>query len=307
MVVLFGLRRKVGGMDKDEVARAVLASLGGASNVLTNTVCMTRLRVTLANPAQVNYEQLTDVRGVLGTASRGTNGLEVVFGPRMIDGIYHAFISLTGKAAGADDLFPMSRQETNMRVQIRTEKRSQASDTSTSGIDSFLNESDMSRLEDIFGKREEEDEPSSSQPNTWRLLVINGPNLNMLGMGSCTIEDSPDDFASLLELCKQAAQDVGFARCDCFQSNHEGDLVDKIQDAFGLYEAIVINPGAYGASSALCEALGAVGVPAVEVHLPKYSEADAVGDACISAISGHGVDGYRKAIIAAAQHLNQLA
>ena len=295
-------------MDKDEVARAVLASLGGASNVLTNTVCMTRLRVTLANPAQVNYEQLTDVRGVLGTASRGTNGLEVVFGPRMIDGIYHAFISLTGKAAGADDLFPMSRQETNMRVQIRTEKRSQASDSGTSGIESFINESDMSRLEDIFGKREEkDDEPLSEQSGTWRLLVINGPNLNMLGMGSCTIEDSPDDFASLLELCKQAAQNVGFARCDCFQSNHEGDLVDKIQDAFGLYEAIVINPGAYGASSALREALGAVGVPAVEVHLLKYSKTDAVGNACVATISGHGTEGYRRAIIAAAQHLNQFA
>jgi 3-dehydroquinate dehydratase-2 len=295
-------------MDKDEVARAVLVALGGADNVLTNTVCMTRLRVTLASPEQVDYEQLADVRGVLGTASRGNNGLEVVFGPRIIDGIYHAFIKLTGKAAGTDELFPMSRQETNMRVHIRTEQRSQSKDSSELGIDSFINASDMSRLEDLFGRRDdEEDELPQAPPKQWRLLVINGPNLNMLGVGPCVHAKNVEDFATLLELCKQTAQDVGFVRCDTFQSNHEGDLVDKIQDAFGFYEAIVINPGAYGSSPALCEALRAVGVPSVEVHLPKYAQNDAVGDVCVASTSGLGTEGYRRAIIMAAQHLNQLA
>lgn len=295
-------------MDKDEVARAVLVALGGADNVLTNTVCMTRLRVTLASPEKVDYEQLADVRGVLGTASRGNNGLEVVFGPRMIDGIYHAFIKLSGKAAGTDELFPMSRQETNMRVQIRTRQRSQSKDSLESGNESFINDSDMSRLEDIFGRLDDEEEESLLTPTKqWRLLVINGPNVNMLGMGSCTHAENEEDFATLLELCKQTAQDVGFVRCDTFQSNHEGDLVDKIQDAFGFYEAIVINPSAYGSSPALCAALRAVGVPAVEVHLPKYVQSDAVGDVCVASTSGLGTEGYRRAIIMAAQHLNQLA
>ncbi|MBO7673527.1 MAG: type II 3-dehydroquinate dehydratase [Atopobiaceae bacterium] len=290
-------------MDKDEVARAVLVSLGGADNVLTNTVCMTRLRVTLANPGQVDYERLADVRGVLGTAIRGSNGLEVVFGPRMIDGIYHAFIKLTGKAAGSDELFPMSRQETNMHVQIRTEQRTQSSADGSSSGTSFINDSELSLLEDIFGRRDDDD--SSEKPaGQWRLLVVNGPNLNMLGVGSCASDEYPQDFPALLELCKQAAQDVGFARCDCFQSNHEGDLVDKIQDAFGMYEAIVINPGAYGTSSALFEALRTVCIPSVEVHLTKREQTDIVGDVCVATTSGHGVEGYRRAIIMAAQYLN---
>ena len=105
-------------MVKDDIAYSVLNALGGRTNVLTNTVCMTRLRVTLQDPSVVDYESLSEVQGVLGTATRGHNGLEVVFGPRLIDGIYHAFLKLTGVAAGSDALFPMSRQESSMRVKI---------------------------------------------------------------------------------------------------------------------------------------------------------------------------------------------
>lgn len=292
-------------MDKQDVAREVLASVGGPQNVLTNTVCMTRLRITLANPRVVNYEELSNVHGVLGTAVRGYNGLEIVFGPRVIEDIYGAFIALTGKPAGSDALFPMTRRSTNMHVQIKTERPAEEPASSPSSP-SFLDDDEMSKLEDMFGKRDviEDVEEAPKAMQRWRLVVLNGPNLNMLGLGASGRDDT-NDFSALLELCKQTAKEVGFERCDCFQSNHEGDLVDKIQDAFCLYEAIVINPGAYGSSAALRDALRAVPIPTMEVHLHVQGEPDAVGSACMGTISGLDTDGYRKAIITLAQHLNR--
>lgn len=289
-------------MDEEEVARRVLASVGGAQNVLTNTVCMTRLRITLQDPQTVDYVSLGNVKGVLGTSLRGQNGLEIVFGPRVIEDVYEAFIALTGKEAGSDALFPMTRRRSNMHVQINTQRPNRHAN-STADVFSFINDDDMTRLEDLFGKKSETDAPERAA-NDWRLLVLNGPNINMLGMGSCANEGK-DDYPALLELCKQTSQEVGFVRCDCFQSNHEGDLVDKIQDAFFLYEAMIINPGAYGTSAALRDAIRSAPIPAIEVHLFAQRELDEVGAACVSTMDGLGVDGYRKAIISMAQHLNR--
>lgn len=287
-------------LDKDVVARQVLDALGGRENVLSNAVCMTRLRVTLAEPQSVDYETLSDVQGVLGTATRGNNGLEVVFGPRVIDGIYHAFIKLTGISAGIEDLFPMSRQETNLRVQIRTSKKEPRQPVPSSDHP-LIGKDELSVLADLFGIKEKETD--DAKVRKLRLIVLNGPNINMLGVTSSGATDE-DAFPALLELCKQTAQDVGFARCDCFQSNHEGDLVDMIQDAYGIYDAIVINPGAYGSSAALRDALRTVSVPAIEVHLHKLNRRDTVGTACLSMKSGLGTDGYRLAIQELASHLD---
>lgn len=267
----------------------MLDALGGRGNVLSNAVCMTRLRVTLSEPGNVDYEQLGDVHGVLGTATRGNNGLEVVFGPRVIDGIYHAFIRLTGIAGRADDLFPMSRQDSNMRVHIRTKKSSRKPPQSTSD-EPLINANEMSMLESMFG---------SQDTGVRRLLVINGPNINLLGMPSTTSDEASSDYPTLLELCKQSASEVGFQRCDCYQSNHEGDLVDKVQDAYDIYDAIVINPGAYGSSLALRDALRAVSIPALEVSLNSQIETDMVGTTCVNTIAGQGIEGYRTAVRAA--------
>lgn len=257
--------------------------------MLSNAVCMTRLRVTLNEPESVDYEQLGDVHGVLGTAMRGNNGLEVVFGPRVIDGIYHAFIQLTGIAGRADDLFPMSRQDSSMRVHIRTKKSSQKPPRSANDKP-LINANEMSMLESMFGAQE---------TAARRLLVLNGPNINMLGISTRADNSEASDYPALLELCKQSASEAGFQRCDCFQSNHEGDLVDKVQDAYEIYDAIVINPGAYGSSLALRDALRAVSIPALEVSLNSQIETDAVGSTCVNTIAGHGIEGYRIAVQAA--------
>lgn len=304
-------------MVRDDIAGAVLAALGGRSNILTNTVCMTRLRVTLSDPSIVDYEKLTDVQGVLGTAARGHNGLEVVFGPRMIDGVYHAFIRLTGIAAGTDALFPMSRQESNMRVQINRSKPLKttvslaARDKSTiSSKESLMDESDIEVWEDLFGHKDKTDDVARppEEPSLC-LLVINGPNLNMLGIREPDLYGK-EDFSSLLELCKDAAVEAGFTRCDCYQSNHEGDLVDAIQDAYGMYHGIVINPGAYTHTSiALLDALKAVSIPTIEVHIShvdereEYRQVSYIRSACVKTIMGLGIEGYRKAILDLAEYL----
>ena len=333
-------------MTGDEIAIQVLAALGGRENVLTNTVCMTRLRVTLRNPEKVDYKGLNDVHNVLGTASRGRNGLEVVFGPRIIDSVYHAFVKLTGRAAGSDALFPMNRPRSNMRVQINstrpldadidTQEPDDAHEADPSKDAPLIDDAEMSVLEDIFGDSEEPEQQDQDESEEKvetadedatvtaesvreedevkeqegpRLLVINGPNLNMVGIREPDLYGK-QDYPAMLQLCKDAAQEFGFSRCDCYQSNHEGDLVDKIQDAYGAYDGIVINPGAYTHTSiALLDALKAVSIPAVEVHISKVNEREPfrqisyVRLACFLTVSGLGIEGYRKAIQELAEYI----
>lgn len=134
-----------------------------------------------------------------------------------------------------------------------------------------------------------------------KILVINGPNLNMLGIREPDIYGR-ETYASLVEkienYCKVNSLDI-----ECYQSNHEGALVDKIQEAYGTVSGIVINPGAYTHTSvALLDALKAVSIPAVEVHISEvdkredFRQISYVRAACIATISGHGTDGYLEAI-----------
>lgn len=302
-------------MAQDEIASSVLSALGGSTNILTNTVCMTRLRVTLVDPQTVDYEALNMVPSVLGTATRGNNGLEVVFGPAIIDAVYHSFIRLSGIAAGTDALFPMSRQESNLRVTINPAKATLPTESETQPESEEPPEShkapitheDLSILESIFDN--EDDQSNSKAASTRSLLVINGPNLNLLGIREPDLY-GVQDYPTMLQLCKDAAKEAGFDRCVCFQSNHEGDLVDVIQDAYGMFDGIVINPGAYTHTSiALLDVLKAVSIPTVEVHISAvddredFRKVSFIREACFETVSGLGIEGYRKAIHDLAEHL----
>ena len=134
-----------------------------------------------------------------------------------------------------------------------------------------------------------------------KILVINGPNLNMLGIrepdhyGKKTYADLVADIKGH---CEKKEIDV-----ELFQSNHEGDLVDKIQSAYGKTDGIVINPGAYTHTSiAILDAVKSVNIPTVEVHISKLEEREAfrqisyVSLACVKTITGHGTYGYLEAI-----------
>ena len=134
-----------------------------------------------------------------------------------------------------------------------------------------------------------------------KLLVINGPNLNMLGIREPDIYGK-QDFAALEDFIRQAADECG-AQVELFQSNHEGAVVDKIQWAYGKMDGIVINPAAYTHTSvAILDALKAVGLPAVEVHLSdvnareEFRHISYAGMACEKSFIGMGFEGYRVAI-----------
>ena len=134
-----------------------------------------------------------------------------------------------------------------------------------------------------------------------KILVINGPNINMLGIREPAIYGK-NTFADLLALLEQTALAEGVT-IDQFQSNHEGALVDTIQAAYGKYDGIVINPAAYTHTSvAILDALKAVGIPAVEVHISDVDSREAfrqisyAGMACVKTIKGQGLDSYRQAI-----------
>ena len=140
-----------------------------------------------------------------------------------------------------------------------------------------------------------------------KFLVINGPNINMLGIREPGIYGK-HTFSDLLKLLEQTAQELQI-EVEQYQSNHEGDLVDKIQWAYGKIDGIVINPAAYTHTSvAILDALKAVGIPAVEVHISDVDSREAfrqisyAGLACCKTIKGHGLDGYREAMI----HLHQM-
>jgi len=143
-----------------------------------------------------------------------------------------------------------------------------------------------------------------------KILVINGPNLNMLGIREPGIYGS-SSFADLLHLLEQTAQELGIA-VEQYQSNHEGDLVDKIQWAYGKADGIVINPAAYTHTSvAILDALKAVSLPAVEVHISdvdareSFRQISYAGMACCKTIKGHGLEGYREAIVYLTQLLSR--
>ena len=142
-----------------------------------------------------------------------------------------------------------------------------------------------------------------------KILVLNGPNINMLGIREPGIYGK-NTFADLLTLLDKTGEELGI-QVEQFQSNHEGCLVDKIQEAYGKTDGIVINPAAYTHTSvAILDALKSVSIPAVEVHISDVDSREAfrqisyAGLACCKTIKGHGLEGYREAIIYLHQMLN---
>ena len=325
-------------MSNDDIAAAVLECVGGFSNVEGNSLCATRLRITLRDVGKVNRNALHSINGVLGLADRGASGIEVVFGPNLVRGVYRSFERLTGLFSRDHDAAAPRKRSTNFQVKITPETpgaplvRGAGAHGTTEEVvppppidddtNALLEMLDVPRVirtsekapagapdededgEDDVQQTEDDVQEQDLRP---RLLVINGPNVNLYGLGSSS---ETENYAYLLEICHESARDAGFASCECFQSNHEGDLIDYIQDAYGLADALVINAGGYAYSSvALLDALAHVDIPAIEVQLPRLVEGNGlpwqsyVGRACLTTITGLGVEGYRSAIYDLAHHL----
>ena len=134
-----------------------------------------------------------------------------------------------------------------------------------------------------------------------KLLILNGPNINMLGIREPDIYGKKS-YAALIDYVKSVCVSHGID-CECYQSNHEGALVDKIQEAYGVFDGIVFNPAAYTHTSvAILDALKAVGIPTVEVHLSDINEREEfrrhsfVSLVAKQTICGLGFEGYKKAL-----------
>lgn len=134
-----------------------------------------------------------------------------------------------------------------------------------------------------------------------KILVINGPNLNMLGIREPEIYGRTT-YGELVSMLESWGTELG-AEVKVFQSNHEGAIIDEIQAAYRVYDGMVINPGGYTHTSvAIPDAIRAVGIPAVEVHISDvdsredYRKISYVSDACIAVIKGKGLPGYKEAL-----------
>ena len=298
-----------------QIAKEVLDAVGGKANVTGNDICMTRLRIKTEDPSLVDTDQLTATRGVLGIVQRGKGGIEVVFGPGKVEDVHEALADLTGiesSETGFSDDGPS-------RMDVIVSSHAEAADEDTAVGDD--EDDDLSSVESLVSLLDADDETSEKKPEPScgdavedvehvSVLVLNGPNINMLGIREPGIYGS-ESYTDLLQLCQDTAAEVGFDRCTCYQSNHEGDLVDAIQDAMGKYDGIVINPGAYTHTSiAILDAAKAVRLPIVEVHISKVEEREEfrqvsyIRQACFETITGMGINGYRKAILDLAEKLD---
>ena len=292
-------------MDSNAIAHEILNAIGGSKNLTHNEVCMTRLRLSIDDMTLIDHEQLATATGVLGIVGKGSNGLEVVFGPNLVSQVNNSLNCILGEPEKTfcsldekrSDNPAQHNEEVDELISLLAQKNTL--DQDEEDFDGLVSDLDADDFEDDL--------------EAPRLLIINGPNINMLGIREPEIYGKAD-YRTLIEVCKAEAQSQGFSDCVCYQSNHEGDLVDAIQDALGNYDGIIINPAAYTHTSvALLDAALAVQIPMIEVHLTDISTREDfrrisyIKDACFATVAGKGIDSYREAIQLMAAHLKDEA
>lgn len=324
-------------MDYGNVVSEIITALGGAHNIARVSICLTRLRITLHDITAANIDTLRKIHGILGVVPHGKQGLEIVCGPSAIEGTAREFSAQSGLSLedtvgpSVNPLIQMAQHEEHESTASFSESHAHGSDSHTpipaGRIKSYraqqqaaleserLSRDDVDALKDFLAAdatksgRTTIHVGGASASLGKSVLIINGPNINMLGTREPGIYGK-QDYSTLLRICKDAARKAGFVDVRCFQSNHEGALVDEIQGALGTFDGIVINPAAYTHTSvALLDAVKAVGLPCVEVHISDvakredFRQVSYVRAACFETITGLGLDGYRKAIFDLAKHL----
>ena len=316
-------------MEYREVAGKILTAVGGSDNVTSVMTCLTRLRLTLNDQSAVDAEGLKAIKGVLGTVKRGASGIEVVLGPASIEGVSREFSLQSGVGVSGPSSTPRSPMESlaeekgepeheetkpepkkQDRIVITPGRRSSYRAQQRAAInDERLGKEDMDALRAFLDDGAKAAASAKPEKRGKYVLVINGPNINMLGIREPSIYGKAD-YAALVRTCKAAAAEAGFTGIRCFQSNHEGAIVDEIQAALGTYDGIVMNPAAYTHTSvAILDALKAVSLPCVEIHISRvedredFRQVSYVRQACFETITGMGLEGYRKAILDLAAHL----
>lgn len=323
-------------MNYKDVAARVLSNIGGKDNVVSVMTCLTRLRVSLHDPSKANNDGLQALPSVLGVVSRNDNELEVVFGPSAIEGVSKEFSEQSGielSTPASSNVMTMPKPSTELgghdgpeHDEPRAKAQSTASQSYTISAghrqsyraqqqaainNGRLVKEDIDALKAFLNNNGVKPAKAKTLNCGKSVLVINGPNINMLGTREPDLYGK-SDYAALVRICKAAAAEAGFDSIRCFQSNHEGAIVDEIQCALGVYDGIVINPAAYTHTSvAILDAVKAVSLPCVEVHISKVEEREDfrqvsyIRQACFETITGMGLEGYRKAILDLAEHINK--
>lgn len=143
-----------------------------------------------------------------------------------------------------------------------------------------------------------------------KILIVNGPNINMLGIREKGVYGN-ETYGDLLHYLQKWAEELDI-EIECYQSNYEGDIVTKIQEAYQVFDGIVINPAAYTHTSiAILDALKAVNIPTIEVHISDtgkredFRKVSYIREYCISTIQGLGFEGYQKALVVLSQYINK--
>lgn len=298
-------------MNCSTIAYEILNAVGGSKNLLDNEVCMTRLRLSVEDFTLIDNEQLSTAAGVLGVVGRGTNGVEVVFGPNLAQEVNNSLNTIledseltTCKITDRPNFSTSAstyKEEMGELISLLENKNLKQTTDADQDTNAQSSSSNFDELNFVDEKNFDFTGP--------RLLIVNGPNINMLGIREPELYGKAD-YRSLIKACKDEAQKQGFSDCTCYQSNHEGDLIDALQDALGAYDGIIINPAAYTHTSiALLDAALAVRLPIIEVHLTDISSREDfrhisyIREACFASLSGKGIESYREAIQLMAQHL----
>ena len=146
-------QRKGRPVSNDDIAAAVLECVGGFPNVIGNSLCATRLRISIVDTNAVNRNALRSIKGVLGVVDRGSNGIEVVFGPNLVRGVYTAFEHLTGIFSGrhSTDVAEPTRPSSNFQVKITPEIPGMAQTTPAADTDDHVADDDTSLLLELLG------------------------------------------------------------------------------------------------------------------------------------------------------------
>ncbi len=300
-------------METTTYSQALLDAAGGVANIRSLAMCMTRLRLELHDISRANLAAFRAIHHVLSVRRRGDAGVEVVFGPAIVNNV-------------AEDLsfrldMPIARKNSKAVVKLTPQgpRRERARTvgfvgrkrTSDHGP-TILSRDDLEHLKELLNSVDLPDdagEANDGELSDSAILILNGPNMNLLGVREPGIYGR-QTYDDLVELCHRTAIAEGFGEVRCYQSNHEGDLVDAIQEARLSIDAIVLNPAAYTHTSvALLDALKAVGLPTVEVHMSAVMEREDfrqtsyVREACIALVAGEGLEGYAHAIHILAEYL----
>ena len=218
-------------MDKTGIALEVLDAVGGKDNVTASDICMTRLRILTEHPSLVDTEKLSSTRGVLGIVRRGKRGIEVVFSPGKAEDVYGEIVRLTGIEPDEGVFDGIAADGSALQVQINSSHEAKAqpepddADDSPSelvekpdaddmrGLVSLLESDLLSEGDSDEDVEDEDDEDDDMDDDGARVLVLNGPNINMLGIREPSIYGR-QDYQALLSLCHDAADEAGFGEID---------------------------------------------------------------------------------------------